>query len=511
MFREFLPLTAQEIDQGLHMKLRKHICTAALLGVALAFISVGTTAVAQGLQPPFMAPTPPSLMYGVFYFSAGAKYRNLHTFTMNVSGGPSTIVVSPGTIPFGPTTAGDFGEAIGRPGFDGTSGTPTANGSFSWIYDNGQISGDVIPGGTLSPPPPNALTPAIPLTCDDSILGPITCNADFLWTYSVVQPVIGRFIAVFGAGATCCTGNAAESQGSFVIDDPTTQVNSLGSMAGTTRVTFQRSLDDSLAFTTNTGGIERVFQGAVVGPSLEMGYQWSNYFDVFYGFSWFTASNSMSLSSVIPGQGSRTAILDTFPFVSDDDAAWPVSLGAFQSSSSINLGSTAFQNYHLATNSPLQGISPNRQFSSQLDATIPIEIIQETITNTAEFTPLENRFGARSWAPLYGLGRLGAVVGGAIIPTYYKITGSRTDIASGSSGEVDQGQVLVAEVIENKDWRTLYGGFVGGDLLLGNTGYFLYGSADYMWANNLSYQLGTVTTIFNPGGFTAGLSAGVQF
>jgi hypothetical protein len=102
-------------------------------------------------------------------------------------------------------------------------------------------------------------------------------------------------------------------------------------------------------------------------------------------------------------------------------------------------------------------------------------------------------------------------VGGAIIPTYYKISGSRTDIALGGSDTVDPGTVLVAEVIENKEWRTLWGGFVGADLSLGNTGYFLYGSADYMWANNLSYQLGSVTTIFNPGGFTAGLSAGVQF
>ncbi len=103
-------------------------------------------------------------------------------------------------------------------------------------------------------------------------------------------------------------------------------------------------------------------------------------------------------------------------------------------------------------------------------------------------------------------------MGGAIIPTYFKITGSRTDIALGAfEVTVDPGTVLAAQFIENKEWRTLYGGFVGGDLLLGNTGYFLYGSADYMWANNLTYDLGTVTTIFNPGGFTAGLSAGIQF
>ncbi len=143
------------------MKLRKHICTAALLGVALAFISVGTTAVAQGLQPPFMAPTPPSLNYGVFYFSAGAKYRNLHTFTMNVSGGPSTIVVNPGTVPFGPTTAGDFGVGIGRPGFDGTA---ERDPMIAWIYDNGHISGDVIPGRCRHR---LGVGPALPNTCEE--------------------------------------------------------------------------------------------------------------------------------------------------------------------------------------------------------------------------------------------------------------------------------------------------------------------------------------------------------
>ncbi len=151
------------------MKLRKHICTAALLGVALAFISVGTTAVAQGLQPPFMAPTPPSLNYGVFYFQAGAKYRNLHTFTMNVTGGPSTIVVSPGTVPFGPTTAGDFGVGTGKLGFDGTTGNAvTPLGLFAWVYDNGVISGDVIPGSeTIIGPGPLDLAPQLPNTCTD--------------------------------------------------------------------------------------------------------------------------------------------------------------------------------------------------------------------------------------------------------------------------------------------------------------------------------------------------------
>ncbi len=475
----------------LHMKLRKHICTAALLGVALAFISVGTTAVAQGLQPPFMAPTPPSLTYGVFYFQAGAKYRNLHTFTMNVSGGPSSIVVSTGTIPFGPTTAGDFGVGTGKDGFKGTGFPP-----LTWTYQNGSINTTPAPPGVVVScvgPPPGTCSPA-----------------DAAFVYSPIQPELGRFVFLIGGLGTCCDGTTAPGEiGSFSIVDPTTQVDNLASIAGTTKVTFTASIPDSLAFTTNTGGLERVFEGAVVGPSLEMGYQWSNYFDFFYGISWFTASNSMSTTSVIQGTGSRTAIIDTFPFLSDDPSAWPVF--NFNSSNSVVNGDPTF-NYRIAPNGPGQGIFPNRQFAAVPDATVPTEDIQETITNSAEFTPLENRFGARSWAPLWGLGRFGAILGGAIIPTYYKITGSRTDIALGPvDGAVPPGTVLAAPVFGNKEWRTLYGGFVGADLSLGNTGYFLYGSVDYMWANNLSVDLGSVTTIFNPGGFTAGLSAGVQF
>jgi hypothetical protein len=85
-----------------------------------------------------MAPTPPSLSYGVFYFQAGAKYRNLHTFTMNVSGGPSTIVVDPGTVPFGPPTAGPFGVGT-ETRFDGVC-------PDNWTYNNGQLSAVCSPG-----------------------------------------------------------------------------------------------------------------------------------------------------------------------------------------------------------------------------------------------------------------------------------------------------------------------------------------------------------------------------
>ena len=487
MLREFLSQTAQEIDQGLHMKFRNNIRLVALFGVTLTFLSVGTTAVAQGLQPPFMAPTPPSLTYGVFYFQAGAKYRNVDTFRFDVSGTPNTIVVNPGTIPFGPTTAGAFGVGTGTTGFSGGAGA-------IWIYDNGQVNSAVTPDG-VAISEPNPTPPPTDIFCK----GP-----DTVWSYSVIQPELGRF-QTLGTGG-CAGFTVPQEIGSFSIVDPTTQVNNLASFAGTTAVTFTLALSDSLAFKTNTTpDADRVLQAAVVGPSFEMGYQFSNYFDLFSGFSWFTTSNSITLSDVIQGQGSLTTIIDTFPFVSDDTGAWP--LTNFNSSED---GSTA-NIYRIAPDGPAQGVFPTRQFSTEPYAAIPIENIQETISNTAEFTPFESRFGARSWAPLYGLGRIGVTLGTAIIPTYYKISGSSSYIATGSSGTVAPGAVLSAQVRENKDWRTLYGLFVGGDLSLGNTGYFLNASADYMWATALSYELGAVKTTFNPGGFTAGLNAGVQF
>ncbi len=253
-----------------------------------------------------------------------------------------------------------------------------------------------------------------------------------------MDPVIGRFVTTVSGG--CCTGQAAVSLGSFVIDDPTTQVNNLSNMSQTTQVSFSVAEPDSLVFSLDpTSDINRVFEAPVWGPSIEAGFQWSNYFDLFSGFFWFRTSNSMALSDTIQGQAGQTIIQDTYPFVSDDTAAWPVALGAFQSSDSVNTGSTQFHNYHIATNSPLLGIFPNRQFITQTNAVVPVEIIQENITNSAEMNVIENRYGGRSWFPLYGMGRIGVTMGAAVIPVHYNISASRTYVASGKLGYGDPG------------------------------------------------------------------------
>ncbi|MGO9570259.1 MAG: hypothetical protein ACLP5H_22240 [Desulfomonilaceae bacterium] len=476
---------------------RKHIHRAALIAVALAYLFIGSNALGQGLQPPFMAPTPPSLTYGAFYFQAGVKYRNVDSFRFDVSGASNTIVVDPGTVPFGPTTAGNFGVGTGKDGFLGIFDPHP-----SWIYDNGEIDATPTP-------------PGIHIAGGPGVDCSVTAGLDQVWppppTFSnILYPDLGRYVTTSNNADSSCAGLAIPlERGSFAIDDPSSQVNNLGSIAGTTAVTFSVAVPGSLTFATNTTpDINRVVDSNVWGPSFEFGYQWSNFFDLFYGFSWFNVSNSIGLSNTIQGQAGHSVIQDTFPFLSDDTSAWPVF--AFRSSTSV-VGTTPAHNYQIAPNSSAQGVTPNRQFLSQTDASIPIENIQENIFTSAEFTPLENRFGARSWAPLYGLGRLGATLGTAVIPTHFKISGSSSYIASGSSGLVDPGTVLAGQVSDHNNWTTLYGLFVGGDLSMGNTGYFLYASADYMWATNFHYDLGTVTTTFNPGGFTGTLSAGVQF
>lgn len=493
MFEEFFPKTAQEISQGLHMKLRKHISPVALSVVAFTLLLAATTALGQELQPPFMAPTPPSLYYGALYFQAGVRYRNVDSFRFDVIAGPNTITVNPGTIPFGPTTAGPFGFALGTPAaqqFNGTS-APTL-----WLYDNGQVDSAVDPAPGVAIIQSNPSPPPTNLSCK---------GADTAWVYSVTQPELGRYQTTLGA-SSACTGSVPQEIGSFSIVDPTSQVNNPSSFSGTTTVTFTLGLDSSLAFAlSTTPDINRVLDSNFWGPTFEAGYQYSNYFDLFYGFSWFNASNSMVLSNTIQGQGSEVTITDTFPFVSDDTSAWP--LHGFNSSQD---GSTS-NIYQIAPNSSIGGIFPTRQFGTQPDQSIPIENIQQNISNTAEFTPLENRFGGRSWAPLFGLGRIGVTLGTAIIPTYYKISGAATYVASGSSGTVPAGTVLFAQTATQKSWSTLYGVFVGGDLSLGSERYFLTGSADYMWSTNISYELASVKTTFNPGGFTAGLNFGTRF
>lgn len=480
------------------MRLREHTATACLLTIIIC-VSASLVAAQDYMQPPFV-PAPvgtPTLMAGRFYFQAGARYRSVDTLRFNVHGGPLSLTFLGGTVPFGPTEPGNFGVGTGRPGFTGGAGN-------SWVYDNGQISGDVVP-----PDPTIVPLPALAVGCDDTILGPIVCNSDDFWTYSVLTPELGRYLVTINGSGTCCDGQSAPSSiGSFSIVDPSTQVNNFGGpIANTTTVTFQRLLADSLLFNvTATTVNNRVLDPQVWSPVFETGFQLYDFFDIFYGFSWFNVSNSMGIANPLVGLAARRILQDTFPFLSDDTTTWPIF--NFNSSNSVVNGD-ALHNYRLATNGPGQGILPNRQFISQQDDTLVPENIQELISNSADITVYEARMGSRTWVPLYGMGRLGATMGFAFMPAYYKIAGNRNYISQGPN--LPAGTSLLSQSALYKDWMPHYGAFVGGDLTLAYGAAYFNAAMDYTWATVQKYQLFTVETSFSPGGMTVGLFGGVRF
>lgn len=477
------------------MKRRGSISPIICLLIIASALTAATEVFAQEfMQPPF-APLPrvamPSLMGGRFYFQAGAQYRSIATLQMNSFGGVENLTAVAGTVPFGPTTSGDFGVGTGKEGFTGTNGP---GGTTSWQYDNGFLSGPVTP------------SPGVHVTCGALA---IDCSpADVVWTYGVAESPteLGRFVFLSG-GLDCCAGTTAPGHiGSFGIYDATVQVDNAGSIVGTTKVTFQLQDPGSFIYTLNTvPAINRELGPKVWSPVITFGFQAGNFFDVFSGYSWFDVKNAMGYSTVVEATGGRSLIQDTFPFVSDQDTAWPV--GIFQSANYI-IGGEPTHRYSIAPNSALRGIYPNRQFLTQTDNTIAVENIRQTVSATADISVYESRYGGRSWVPLYGMGSLGVYTGFSFMAAYYKLTTNRVFV---SEGPTFPGVTLLAVSAYHTDWRPHYGGFVGGDLALAFGPLYFYSAADYTWMTEQTYRLDVVETNFSPGGMTITMAGGVRF
>ncbi|HMK37557.1 MAG TPA: hypothetical protein VK463_20970, partial [Desulfomonilaceae bacterium] len=487
----------------------------------------------QEFVSPAMPPMPgtPGLMVGRFYAQLSAKYRSIETFRFDGRPDQVTGNIIPLTVPFGPTVAGNFGVGTANVGFTGNNG-PVGD-PLSWTYDNGRVSGDVIPpgpttpvvpvnpaGGTSPPNSPNPgaglLFPGIPTACTQANEAPppanvgLTCNGDTQWIYSVSTPELGRYFGTISGTATCCDGlQAASSTGSFSIVDPTIQVNNFGGpMSGTTTVRFDVAGND-LNFTMDATTFgNREFGTKAWSIGFETGFQLYDYFDIFYGLSFFSASNSLTFNNTVLGSASSTTIEDTFPFFSDDTTNW---IAANFNSSETIINGNAFHNYHLSTNNTLRGIFPNRQFIRQTLDFFPTENVTEVLTNRADIWVCDSRFGTRSWIPLYGLGRFGAQLGFAFMPANYTISGTRTYTGDGASGLVPPGTVLFSQTNKHETWMPHYGGFVGTDLELGYANWYVSGAMDYTWVTTQSYKLNSIETTFNPGGFGATISLGAHF
>jgi len=233
--------------------------------------------------------------------------------------------------------------------------------------------------------------------------------------------------------------------------------------------------------------------------------QYSDYFDFFSGFSFYGLSNSTSKTFVTSTDFRRRAFTDAFPFASVQEVNWPVP--SFNSASTI-VGDAATA-YQISVDGPLRATYPTRTYFDLVDAGQPLETFQETMSHRADISTYEGRMGARSWVPIFGVGRIGVAAGSLFNLINYKLAGSRYVV---SLGPAIPGVVVENQAVTVSDFQFKFGGFIGTDLevYLGRSG-FVKASAEYAISDKMRYQLLSIQTEFDPGGFSSYLAAGLRF
>ena len=174
------------------------------------------------------------------------------------------------------------------------------------------------------------------------------------------------------------------------------------------------------------------FANKLWSPSFELGYQASNFSDLFAGFSWYTLANSATFHQVAAADSTFTAII----------------------------------NYHV------------------------------------DLEAYETRGGLRSWYPLWGLGRVGATLGGFTTVVPYKVSATRT--ASAGAGFTGSGR-------HEDVWVQI--GLIGGlEAEVDLSRLLVKAGVEYSWGSSHVYGtlLGTQTEM-RPSGFSAIFSGGYRF
>jgi hypothetical protein len=477
------------------MKRRDHTAPVSCLLAAVVFLLIQGAAVAQEfMPPPACYPGTPSLVVGRFYIQGGVTYRNIQTFGFERSTRPVIDPFQLGVPPFGPNVDGPFGTGTPTPGYPptptGTAGTDP-NTSGIWVYDNGSINpnGD---GGFVWPNNPFSVTP------------------------------------VLGLGQYLLSGGGVFQIGVFTISAPSNQVGTGATpgfdpaappvMANTFSVTWSRVMDatvnaegggpglESILYRYNGQQLNEQFQEKIWTPSIELGFQWTNFFDMFTAFSWYDMSHSVS-KHFTGGTSNllRRQFTDTFPFSSDNSANWPT--GPFTSNTVV----VNEANQQINPDSPGVIGFPRRVFSL-VDfgpgTGVPAD---ETVNLAADLRVYEWRNGVRSWVPLYGMGRFGVTFGPMM--SILNWNASEHGIFS-FTRLVDQ--VPVTDIFEtldsNRGTLISWGLFAGADVEVAMNRWFAKFSGQY----NLSEQKALANspytdTNINLSGFNGTIAGGLRF
>jgi hypothetical protein len=432
-----------------------------------------------------------------------------------------------GVPAFGPNVTGEFGTGTGVAGYPTNPllGNLNPNLSGFWQYNNGFIN----PGSPLDP----------------------TAAAGNFPYPQLPEVMLGRFVQTNVVGGIAAT--RTYNIGSFQLNDTFLQVdNPAGVAAATTRVSWSRVIDgtypagspevQSRLFDGTGFAFDAGFAPGLWTASIEFGYQASSFFDVFYGFSSFNFDATASRSAIIQANFGRRGFTDTFSFYSNLPNFWRIkdfnSASALQpcgdpisrcrgcgndctgspgcDSACQTLGSGGcpdcpdewVANYRIWPDGVGQGAYPVRQFYEVFPADAPKENLNEEISQRVDVGVRENRFGGRSWTPMYGIGRLGVSLGALLSPISYRISGTKrvTSLGPRLPGTIFEN---IAEVRTGVWWNV--GVFVGTDLQIQYGSLFARGAVEYSACRNQNASLFQVETTVNPGGFATLLSAGFTF
>jgi len=456
------------------------------------------------MAPPFIPPGVRANTGGGFYLQAGVQFRNIEKFVIEKRPANIRWVDTLGVPPFGPNTSTYFGSATGVTGYPTSPTGNLANlpdVSGIWYYNNGGID----PNGFYIDTNGNTIA--------------------IVWPFNPFTTPPGNPPDLSGLGRYATTSGTPFDIGMFSVANPSAQVGGLNgtgfdvnnppSFVDTYSVTWERVMNNMLypgetappyvaSRILVASGIEHnmSYNEQLWTPTIEVGYQWGSFFDIFYGFSWFNMKEQYS--KVFPNQAYtyRRVFQDTFPFSSDNSATWPVG-----SWTSATVTGTANVNNQILPDT--QGVIgfPRRVFSERLDQAVPPVPITEFASVRTDMAIYENKLGARSWTPIYGVGKMGFFMGPLMNIIYYRASANdlgRFDLEPGAP---------VGGISEFKaGWTTTFGLFLGSDLEIVSNSYFVRGSIQYSWQLQGSVNNSdTIQTVFNLGGISGLVSGGVQF
>jgi hypothetical protein len=259
------------------------------------------------------------------------------------------------------------------------------------------------------------------------------------------------------------------------------------------------------------------FTNKILTPYFEAGYRCSNFFNILFGFSWFSIKETYQTTSSGQGYVARRVFMDSFTFKSEQSDPW-ITAG-FTSAFVANSGGENpnptdffFQLYPAGTGTATD--LPTRVFTTAMDPSIPVFAVEETLYNRLDFTALEFKFGGRSWFPLYGMGEMGTSFGALWTPIPYTVVTRSTVVAAEDSAAagVVAGQTLTqTEHYRNDVWRSIFGLFVGADVRLGWGRWFVQSNVEYdLYLTEGAYGE-IVENVVNLSGANATFTAGSLF